>query len=282
MAPSAARDRIAGEVLRTARKAWPGLEVPEEAFAEHVLGRLPPDWGLSLDEQTLARLSDLYLACGAVRQDPVALAAVDTLCKAEIPRAVRNLGLDQEATAEVRQLVLLKILVSERGPPKIAEYSGRGALRGWLRAVAARVAIDLCRQRKATFPAAAEVLAEATAATTAPELQILREKYQREFKAAFEDALKELDAETTLLLKRHYVDGLSVRELAELERVHRVTVHRRLETARETLKLRVEALLRARLALDPSTLQSVIRVLHGDLEVSISRFLVPRAPAGAR
>src|SRR5688572_30340522 len=69
-------ERRLREILDACRAAWPGLEVPEDAFVRHLAENLPDEGDL---DSCLSRMhcSDLYLACGCAAGDPAALAAFD-------------------------------------------------------------------------------------------------------------------------------------------------------------------------------------------------------------
>ena len=65
-----------------------------------------------------------------------------------IDTALTRLGREPMFVDEVRQVLRTKLLVGDGAPPKIADYSGRGPLDGWVRAAAVRAAIDLKRREK--------------------------------------------------------------------------------------------------------------------------------------
>src|SRR3954463_14160155 len=90
-------------------------------------------------------VTELELAAACAKNDR---AALSTLQKEYLPRALETLRVTDSDRAEISALVLERLLVREDGgAPRISQFSGKGPLVAWLRMIASRVAIDL--QRKA-------------------------------------------------------------------------------------------------------------------------------------
>lgn len=218
------------------------------------------------------RAADVALAtaCAAGRAD--AIAVFDAIFGPEIPRVIartQNRTLD---VAELRGAAFERLFTGAK--PKIVEYSGAGDLRSWVRTLLVRLSLDLSRKR------VEQPVAEGDAASFDgalpqgdPEIEYFKGLYRGAFKAAFEDAVAELDAEERSLLRMHLVHGSTIDELAGLFRVHRATVARRIGRAREDLVTRTKRTLMANLKLDRSAYDSVIRLIESDVHVSLSRVL---------
>jgi hypothetical protein len=88
----------------------------------------------------------------------------------------------------------------------------------------------------------------------------LRGKYEEDFRAAIQEALRSLSVDDRMLLRMHHRDGLSATELASILRASRATAHRRLQAAREELQRRVRELLKSRLNVGPAELDGVLRL----------------------
>src|SRR5262249_21361324 len=149
---------------------------------------------------------------------------------------------------------------------KFRTYTGRGTLRGWLRAVIWHALVDLYRQREAEIPLdqcaelneGGDVVSTRTSVQASEELmleKIVRERYRVATVAALDQSLTQLEPHETLLLMYYHVDGLKLREIARIiesptspmrrwfkrsgpagskkrsERVHESTVMRWLEKA---------------------------------------------------
>ncbi len=111
--------------------------------------------------------------------------------------------------------------------PRIASYSGRGALGAWVRVAAVRVGLRLTEQRRAPMPTIESAL------STDPELDYVRSRYKSSFSQALTEGLATLSPEERNLLRLHFVDGLTIDGLAPFFGVHRATAARRLADARQ-------------------------------------------------
>ena len=106
-----------------------------------------------------------------------------------------------------------------------------------------------------------------------PALQILRDRYAGELRAAFEVALRELDPKDRTLLRQQFVDGLGTEALAVLHRVHRVTMFRRLGKVRRRLLAATRRELGARIGVKHSELDSLMRAVKSNVELTLERVL---------
>src|SRR5262245_41756826 len=109
-AGDAAHAAMTGEewqsALRAARAAWPGISLPEAAFAPHAEAHRRQ--GGALPEH----LADLYLACAAARGDAAALRALEEHIFSSIDAAVRKIDSRPSFADEVRQTLRVRLLVA--------------------------------------------------------------------------------------------------------------------------------------------------------------------------
>jgi len=168
---------------------------------------------------------------------------------------------------DVRQSLREKLFVSDGC--KITEYSGRGPLGGWVRVLAVRTAIDLRRRRGERLP---DLQAETPSAVD-PELGYLAERYRGEVEQAFRHALAALDGEQRTLLRMHFVDAVTLDELARLRNVHRATIARHLVAARKAVLDEIRRHLRERLAVSSDEFVSLIRLVRSRLQISVVQLL---------
>ena len=179
---------------------------------------------------------------------------------------------------EVRQLVRQKLLVAEPGKaPKIADYQGRGALKTWLRIVATRTAMDLGAVRAREIPIERDALEYIVGAGEDPELDFFKERYRKEFRAAFADAFAALEPRDRSLLRYAFGRGLSIDVIGQLYGVHRATAARWVVTAHEDLTKTLRKTLMERLDVKPDEYQSILRLIESRIEVSFDRLMKDEA-----
>jgi RNA polymerase sigma-70 factor (ECF subfamily) len=260
-------------VVALAHAAWPGLRLPPATFLPYVAARLPPgrDPAASLGE---LHAGDLYLACACAAGREDALALFETHFLSEVASYLGREAATSDVAAEVRQLLRQRLFVAEGpAPPKIASYSGRGPLGGWLRMTAIRVARNLRRTEKGHRPIDGDGALQLRAPGRDPELAYLTRRYSREFRAAFQKVLAELGPDERTILRLYFLDGLTVRALGELYHVNASTVSRRIAQAREKIRAETRRLLAGQLAVGPAELDSVLRLVDTQLELSLPRLL---------
>lgn len=256
--------------MRVCKQAWPTVDLSSDRFAEFIAKRgvVPAD-----DAASLERARDLYIACACIDGDKRAHSAFDreylTRLDATIARTVGD-----SRVSDVKQSLREKLFLStpER-PAKLGDWSGRGDLLKWLRAVAVRLSIDLVRSDKGDVELDDELERRLVEPGGDPELERLKSAYRDEFRAAFRSALESLDARSRALLRHYYVDGLNLEALASRFRVHASTISRSLEKTRRDLMNATRAAFAEKLSMTQIELESVIRMIDSRLEISLAPLL---------
>lgn len=295
------------EIVDQARQAWPALarRIADEDFvvylAQRVPGGVPKDAspevagdgagdaaagalaeGEGLDVVAwLARVqaADLYLAHACVRGDELALRAFEAQCGPDIESALRRVRTGSDVRDDARQILRQRLFVGTRqSGPRLAAYSGRGPLRLWLRVTVVRIVFEIL-EREAREPQADEneILALPAPADD-PEINYLKQLYQREFKEAFEAAVGALGDRDRTLLMQYHVDGLTIDELGALYRVHRVTAARWVARARKSLLDATRKELQRKLDLSPTEFDRLLRTIWSHLDISIYRLFGKETP----
>ncbi len=262
------------------------LWLPEVRFEDEALLRF---WGERLPdgeppEAALARLHvrDLALVHACLQGERAALEHLDRQVLALLPRGLQRSGLTAALADEAVQRTRERLLLGGEGAaPKLASYLGQGPLIGWLRVVALRAAQNLRaeRERASALSESDEARLEAEAASVDLELECMRARYREAFQEAIREALASLDAQERNLLRYAFVDGLPAERIAPLYRVHRTTLSRWLDKARERVVEAARSALQRRLRLTGSELQSALGLLRSDALVSITRALRAGAPS---
>ena len=264
-------------LVEAARAANPKVALDEHRFVAEIAARLEADDELPAALGRL-RAAELWLALACARGDRAALAIVNDIYIARVPQLVRRLDPGGALGAEVAEELREKLLVGGPGGPRIADYSGRGDLLGWLRVVALRTALKARRrlERQGQPAPGGEAAAAGLLSGADPERDYLRLRYRGEYEAAFRAALGLLGTAERLLLKLHYADGLTLPQLAAMQRVHRATVARRLAEARRTLLEATRERLQATLKLSDSEFDSVLQLVRSQLVISVRGALADR------
>lgn len=250
--------------------AWPGAD--RIAFKQFIEGLAAG--GAPLEE---LHGSDLWLAFHAGHGVAPAVVALEAACFADLHAVLRARRADPAEAEEVVQRVRHRLLVPEPGEPsRILTYGGRGELRAWVRVAAVRTWLNLKRENPvgaATAESAEDTLINQAAGDL--ELELLKGKYRETFRRVFMEALNALDANTRLLLKLHYIDRLAMEEVGKILGLHRITVLRRLERAREELSEGTKQRLEVELRLAPTEVDSLLRLIQSRLDVSLQTALAP-------
>lgn len=267
-------DRL-GAVVGEAKAALGEFATTDEAFAGHLGSVLAGD----ATPVTLERLrfADLYLAWGCASGDGDALAAFENEFGRDIDLAIARSGNVDLGKDEFRQLVRSKLFVAGEGRrPKIADYAGRGDLRSWVRVTALRMIVDLVRQRAGDREVSmdAEALGAIPSPGDDPELDYIQRVYKTEFRDALSTAFGRLTPRERNLLRHQVLHGLNIDQVGALYRVHRTTAFRWIEKARRSLLVRTREALKERLHVGSGEFLSIMRVVQGDLDVSVRRLLV--------
>jgi RNA polymerase sigma-70 factor (ECF subfamily) len=205
---------------------------------------------------------DLCLIVACERGDQAAWSDLVARFGATVRSAARQASSNEDTAEDLAQSIwaeLHGLRVREDGRPagKIAYYSGRGSLGGWLRAVVGQLAIDQHRRqsrlvqteedsdfdRLARDSQRGEEAFSATSAAPDPERALAEQRAASDVEAALARAVNELDAEDRLLVKLYYFDGLRLREAGAVLGVHEATASRRLTRVHNDVRSRVESIL---------------------------------------
>jgi RNA polymerase sigma-70 factor, ECF subfamily len=236
---------------------------------------------------------DLCLIVACERGDQQAWSDLVAQFGTTVRSAARSASSNEEAAEDLAQSIWaelhgLKVRDDGRPSGKIAYYSGRGSLGGWLRAVVGQLAIDQHRKssrlvqteldtdfdRLARESHQAEDTFSATNAPPDPESALSEQRAAGDVEAALAQAMGELAPEDRLLVKLYYFDGLRLREAGAVLGVHEATASRRLTRIHADVRERVEAILMKEHGWTQSetarSLSEAAMHLEGDLELMLT------------
>ncbi len=207
--------------------------------------------------------------------------------------AARSVAGNEDAAEDLAQSIwaeLHGLRVRDDGRPagKLAYYSGRGSLAGWLRAVVGQLAVDQYRKQSRLVQteedgdfdrlARDEVDGnEARAATSLslnPENALSDKRERAEVESALALSLSELPDEDRLLVKLYYFDNLRLREAGAVLGVHEATASRRLTRIHGELRQRVENILIKERGWSKAETESSFAEIGLHLEADIEPMLV--------
>jgi RNA polymerase sigma-70 factor (ECF subfamily) len=257
-------------LLAAGAAAHPDLSLDGVLFAAH-LGRC----GAPVDgeNRTPVRAEDLYLAAAALQGDEVAVAKLRRIHRPVLAGYLRTMTSSSAFLDEVEQRLWEMALVGTN--PKLATYSGQGALAGWVGIAAHRIALMIHRheaiEERAADAAAAEAELDAVAAD--PELAFIKGKLREKFGTALGTALTSLEDRERMIYKMHILDGLTVEAVAKVYGVSHSTVSRWLAKAREEVIRETKRLLRTDTQLSPAEFESLAGLVVSQLDLSVSRLL---------
>ncbi|HEX8747886.1 MAG TPA: sigma-70 family RNA polymerase sigma factor [Pyrinomonadaceae bacterium] len=204
---------------------------------------------------------DLCLIVACERGDQSAWGDLVGRYESTVRAAARSAASNEDAAEDLAQSIwaeLHGLRVREDGHPsgKIAYYSGRGSLGGWLRAVVGQLAIDQHRRQsrlvqteedadfdKLAQGAHGESGYSLTHASPDPEHAFSERSAAHDVEEALGRAIRELAPEDRLLVKLYYFDGLKLREAGAVMGVHEATASRRLTRIHGEVRSKVESIL---------------------------------------
>lgn len=250
------------ELWDRGRQAWPEVDLSEERFAELVRD-LPTD-----DEGEAA--VELYLACAWVAG---LASAGQVMARDRFPplrRRLARMGLAASEIDEVLQQMCERLIDRDgEGHSRLVKYARQGRLESLFVVVGTRIAIDSFRKadREHHDPDALAALA----APADPRADLMRAQKQTVFKAAVEAALAGLEPRERTVLRLHLIDGLTLDEIGDYYKVHRVTVSRWLAAARVAIIERARAAARAQFGLSDTDFDAAYT--GSQLGLSLERLL---------
>jgi RNA polymerase sigma-70 factor (ECF subfamily) len=159
---------------------------------------------------------------------------------------------------------------------KLASYTGRGSLEGWLRTVLAQEYVNRYRRTKRLVSLDEE--SEEGMQFSAPNPEPAPAADDR-LPRATDEALASLPAEDRMVLSAYYLDGRTLAEIARMLGVHESTISRKLDKLAKALRKQIIAGL-ARRGMSRRQAEEALEQDVRDLQVDIRRSLAQdSAPA---
>jgi RNA polymerase sigma-70 factor (ECF subfamily) len=220
------------------------------------------------------RAGELQLTRACAAGDPRALERLENDYFGEISRALGRVRADI-SREDFAQMVRERLYVAPQPgkAPRIAEFTGRGDLRTWLRVTITRTLLNVAARRREERTGDDGLLDVLPALEADPELELMKRRYAGELREAFSVSAAELSARERTLLRHAVIDKLSIDAIASIYGVHRATAARWVNAASDVLRERVAQELASRLRIDRDELKNVLRMIESRLDVSVRRCL---------
>jgi RNA polymerase sigma-70 factor, ECF subfamily len=257
------------ECARLGAKAWPNLAVPAPVWLSALAAALHErcDDGAEAIIATVF-VADLYLATACRAGVPGAANSFELECVDAARRTLLKMQLSNDVIDDQLQQAREQLLVAD--VDKLASYQGRGRLASWVTTYVVRRAIShLRRNHRTTFDD--DQLSLTVDTDYSPELTVLRQKCQGQFKAAFRAAVSGLEVKARNLLRMHYVDHVSLAAIAKLHGVHKATAFRWLDEARDAVQRATIQRLRDHAGLTADEVAELTRLVASQIDLSMSR-----------
>jgi RNA polymerase sigma-70 factor (ECF subfamily) len=160
---------------------------------------------------------------------------------------------------------------------KLASYTGRGSLEGWLRTVLSQEYVNRYRRTKRLVSLDEE--SEEGVQFRAPDPEPVPTADHR-LAQATDEALAFLSGEERTVLSAYYLDGRTLAEIARMLGVHESTISRKLDKLAKSLRKQIVAAL-VRRGMSRRQAEEALEVDVRDLQVDIRRSLAqePSSPA---
>jgi RNA polymerase sigma-70 factor, ECF subfamily len=215
----------------------------EEVSSQYLPPHALPDEVVQLHQSL--RLEELALARACAKGCEAAWECFLNRYRQKLYDAAGAIAKEESAARELADSLYTELFGTRQSAEgqrisKLASYTGRGSLEGWLRTVLAQDYVNRYRsqRRLVSFDDKMQAgqLCQANAEVPA----------DARLEAAVDAALVELPAEERLILASYYLDGRTLAEIARMLGVHESTISRRVEKITAALRKRIVRGLRER------------------------------------
>lgn len=210
------------------------------------------------------RADDLCLIIACERGDEKAWEDLVANFDSTVKSAARKISSNNEDAEDLAssiwaELYGLRVDADGNKKSKLAYYSGRGSLAGWLRAVVSQLAVDQFRKQSKfvqieedrEFENLANEASQGEnnhfgSHTENPEDLLTEKQTESDVSEALSAAIAGLEAEDRLILKLYYFDDLKLKDIAATFGYHEATASRKLTRVQTEIRKGVEKGLRER------------------------------------
>ena len=219
-------------------------------------------------EPTTEQGEECALVVAATQGSVTAQRRLEAEYFARVPAFIASMKLDAARIDDIAQDVRQKLLVGD--PPKLLSYVGRGSLAALIRVTATRTAISALRKGKHETQ---ELELDRAMGELDPERRHLKDHYRGIFRDSFAAAVQGLETRERNMLRLHFLEGVTLEQLASMYGVHRATVVRQLASIREKVAKGTRGALQSHGAVGARDLESIVDLLKSRFDVSVEGLL---------
>ncbi len=236
------------------------------------------------------RADDLCLVIACERGDEKAWEDLVANFDSTVKSAARKISANNEDAEDLASSIWAELYglrqdADGNKKSKLAYYSGRGSLAGWLRAVVSQLAVDQFRKdakfvqvdENREFENLANEASENTnnnhlvSHAENPEELLTEKQSTSDLSAALNAAIEGLEAEDRLVLKLYYFDDLKLKDIAATFGYHEATASRKLVRVQTEIRKAVERELRQRHGWTESEVKRHLSDTAGKLGISLEQ-----------
>jgi RNA polymerase sigma-70 factor, ECF subfamily len=219
------------------------------------------------------RVDELALARSCADGNNSAWEVFMTRYRAKLYQAALRIAREDSAAREMADTLYADLYGTTtregRRISKLASYTGRGSLEGWLRTVLAQEYVNRYRRTKKMVSLDEE--SEEGIQFRAPDPEPAPSSDTR-LASATDEALAALDSEDRMVLSAYFLDGRTLAEIARMLSVHESTISRKLDKLAKSLRKQIIAGL-SRRGMSRREAEEALETDVRDLQVDIRRSL---------
>ena len=237
---------------------------------------------------TSLNLDDLCLAVACAKGDEQAWEDFYRDYRSYMVNISRTMTQDAGAAEQLADSTFAELYgLRESGGSRVSKfsfYSGRGSLRGWLRAVVFQLSADQHRQTSRLVqteePEDMERLAHAAEPAereSAADLAYIRERYRSAVADALGRSFSEIEPKERLLLAYYYYDEMTLREIGRMFDVHEATISRWLAKIQKRVRKLVEKSLARDHSFNRREIAEAIELAAEQMDINVREYLLESA-----
>jgi RNA polymerase sigma-70 factor len=228
---------------------------------------------------------DLCLALACAKGDDAAWEDFFRDYRSYLVSIARTMTQDAGAAEQLADSTFAELYgLRESGGARVSKfsfYSGRGSLRGWLRAVVFQLSADMHRQTsrfvQTEEPEDMDRLAHASEAPSraaSAETGFIRDRYRVAVSDSLRQAINDLEPRERLLLAYYYYDEMTLREIGQMFNVHEATISRWLTKVQKRTRKLVEKSLARDHHFNRREVSEAIELAAEQMDINVREYLV--------